>query len=84
MYAATRALACGVANANLAEALVPTQGDVPCIEVITVGDALFPKGMSEIGVIGVAPVMGNSIFDASGQRLQSLPLRIDDRVPRAP
>lgn len=63
---------------------------MPRIEVITVGDArapgdpLFLKGVSEIGVIGVAPVMGNAIFDASGQRLQSLPLRIDDRVPRAP
>jgi xanthine dehydrogenase YagR molybdenum-binding subunit len=84
-------------NANLAEALIATQADVPAIRVITVndarrpGDPLFLKGVSEIGVIGPAPAIANAIFDATGQRLRSLPLRIDDRVnaavattPRAP
>jgi xanthine dehydrogenase YagR molybdenum-binding subunit len=74
-------------NANLAEALIATQADVPPIEVITVNDArrpgppLFLKGVSEIGVIGSAPGIANAIFDATGQRLRSLPLRIDARVP---
>jgi xanthine dehydrogenase YagR molybdenum-binding subunit len=73
-------------NANLAEALISTQADVPRIEVITVndtrapGDPLFLKGVSEIGVIGPAPAIANALFDATGQRLRSLPLRLDDRL----
>ena len=75
-------------NANLAEALVATQADVPpVIEAITVGagpraagDALYLKGVSEIGVIGVAPAIANAIFDATGLRLRDLPLRIDQRL----
>jgi xanthine dehydrogenase YagR molybdenum-binding subunit len=79
-------------NANLAEALVATQADVPpSIEVITVGEGvrapgepLYLKGVSEIGVIGTAPAIANAIFDATGLRLRDLPLRIDGRLAAAP
>ena len=79
-------------NADLAEALVATQADVPpAIEVITVGEGvrapgapLYLKGVSEIGVIGVAPAIANAIFDATGLRLRDLPLRIDARLAAAP
>jgi xanthine dehydrogenase YagR molybdenum-binding subunit len=75
-------------NANLAEALIATQADVPpSIEVITVGEGLrapgqplYLKGVSEIGVIGTAPAIANAIFDATGLRLRDLPLRIDARL----
>jgi xanthine dehydrogenase YagR molybdenum-binding subunit len=79
-------------NANLAEALIATQADIPpVIEAITVGDdrrapneALYLKGVSEIGVIGVAPAIANAIFDATGLRLRELPLRIDQRLAATP
>jgi xanthine dehydrogenase YagR molybdenum-binding subunit len=79
------------ANANLAEALIATQADVPqAIEVITVGDGprapgepLYLKGVSEIGVIGTAPTIANAVFDATGIRLRDLPLRFDRRLAAA-
>lgn len=75
-------------NANLAEAMIATQADVPPdIEVITVGEGprapgapLYLKGVSEIGVIGTAPAIANAIFDATGQRLRGLPLSIAGRL----
>jgi xanthine dehydrogenase YagR molybdenum-binding subunit len=73
-------------NANLAEALIATHADVPTLEIITVKDPnapdhpLYLKGVSEIAVIGPAPAIANAIFDATGQRLRSLPLKIDARL----
>jgi len=70
-------------NANLAEALIPTQADVNKITTITIddhdpGDALGMKGLSEIGVMGPGPAIANAIFDALGVRVRHLPIRIED------
>jgi xanthine dehydrogenase YagR molybdenum-binding subunit len=73
-------------NANLAEALIPTQADIPRIEVAFVPEddrANHPigmKGLAEIGVVGPAPAIANALFDATGQRHRSLPLTIDARI----
>ena len=70
-------------NANLAEALIPTNADVPDVEVILVdeddtrGHALGVKGVGEIGVVGTAGAIANAIFDATGVRLTRLPMRLD-------
>jgi xanthine dehydrogenase YagR molybdenum-binding subunit len=78
-------------NANLAEALVPTNADTPDVEVILIeeddtrGQALGVKGVGEIGVIGTAGAIANAIFNATGARLTSLPMRLNDdaRVTRS-
>jgi len=35
---------------------------------------LASAGSGETPIIGVAPAIGNAIFDATGQRLRSLPM----------
>lgn len=73
-------------NANLAEALVPTQADVPQIDVAflpeddTANHPIGMKGLAEIGVVGPAPAIANALFDATGQRHRNLPLTIDARI----
>ncbi len=71
-------------NADLAEALVATQADVPDIEVLTIeeddrrGHPLGVKGLGEIGVVGVAAAIANAVFHATGKRIRSLPLSPDN------
>jgi len=73
-------------NANLAEALIPTQADIPLIEMAFVPEddrtnhPIGMKGLAEIGVVGPAPAIANALFDATGQRHRSLPLTIDARI----
>jgi len=73
-------------NANLAEALIPTQSDIARIEVTFVPEddrADHPVGMkgpAEIGVVGPAPAIANALFDATRQRHRSLPLTINARI----
>lgn len=68
---------------NLAEALVPTHADIADLEALMLeeddsrGSALGVKGLAEIGNVGTAAAIANAIFHATGQRLTSLPLRID-------
>lgn len=38
------------------------------------------KGLAEIGVVGPVPSIANAFFDATGRRLRSLPLLIEDRL----
>ena len=71
-------------NGNLGEALVPVNADVPDIEAILIeeddtrGHPLGIKGMGEIGIIGVPAAISNAIYHATGKRLLSLPMRIED------
>ena len=70
-------------NDNLAEALVPTNADIRDLEAIIIeeddtrGHPLGVKGLGEIGVAGVAAAVANAIYHATGQRLTSLPMRLD-------
>lgn len=77
-------------NANLAEALVPTQADVRSVEVHVVEEddtrnhPLGMKGLAEIGVVGTAPAIANALADATGVRLSSTPMRVEDLLRAAP
>ncbi len=70
-------------NANFADYAVPVNADVPEIQAISVGipdekaTALGGKGVGEIGVVGVAPAIGNAVFHATGQRIRSLPITLE-------
>lgn len=50
--------------------------ETPRIDVHLVQSAELPGGVGEIGVPPVAPALANAVFDACGQRLRQLPLRL--------
>ncbi|MBF8643745.1 xanthine dehydrogenase family protein molybdopterin-binding subunit [Pseudomonas luteola] len=70
-------------NADLSEALIMTQADVPDIEAIMIeeddrrGHPLGIKGLGEIGVVGVAAAVANAVFHATGKRIRTLPITLD-------
>jgi xanthine dehydrogenase YagR molybdenum-binding subunit len=72
-----------IANANFADYAVPVNADVPDIQVLSVGipdfkaSVLGGKGAGEIGVVGVAPAIGNAVYHATGKRIRSLPITIE-------
>ncbi len=72
-----------IMNANYAEYHVPTNADVPDIEVIFVDEpdsAVNPlgvKGVGEIGIVGVASAIANAIWHATGRRVRDLPITVD-------
>lgn len=54
---------------------VPRFGDMPAVEIVLLDRKdLASAGGSETPIIGIAPAIGNAIFDATGRRLRSLPL----------
>jgi CO/xanthine dehydrogenase Mo-binding subunit len=71
-----------IANATFADYLVPVNGDVPDVDVVFVGgpDRLTPtgtKGVGEVGLTGIAAAIANAVFHATGRRIRSLPITID-------
>jgi isoquinoline 1-oxidoreductase len=54
---------------------VPRFRDVPEIEAVLLDRKDLPSaGAGETPIMGVAPAVGNAIFDATGTRLRSLPM----------
>jgi xanthine dehydrogenase YagR molybdenum-binding subunit len=72
-----------VVNDNLGDYLLPTNADIPDIQVISVGvpdphaSALGGKGVGELGIVGVAPAIANAVFHATGKRIRELPITLD-------
>jgi len=71
-----------IANANLGDYLVPVNADVPDLEVFFVGepDRFNPigvKGVGEVGLVGIAAAIANAVFHATGRRIRSLPITVD-------
>ena len=70
-------------NRDLAEYHVPTNADVPQLEVFAVDehdDHLNPfggKGIGEIGIVGAAAAIANAVYNATGVRVRDLPLTLD-------
>lgn len=75
-----------VVNNNLGDYLVPTNADIPDIQVISVGipdphaSVLGGKGVGEVGIVGVAPAIANAVFHATGKRVRDLPITIEKLV----
>ena len=70
-------------NHNYAEYHVPVNADIHDIEVIFVpehDDVVNPlgaKGLGEIGLAGVAAAVTNAVWHATGKRVRSLPVTVD-------
>jgi 4-hydroxybenzoyl-CoA reductase subunit alpha len=76
-----------IINASLGEYKIPTSLDVPPIEslIIESGEPNGPYGAKEVGEGGIMPVIPailNAIYDASGVRINELPLT-SERIWRA-
>jgi nicotinate dehydrogenase subunit B len=64
-----------ITNGAFSAYRVPKMADVPLIEVILLDRPDLPSaGAGETPMIAVAPAIASAIFDATGQRLRSLPL----------
>lgn len=64
-----------ISNPAFSQYRVPRFSDTPEIEVVLVDRKDLPSaGAGETPIVGIAPAVGNAIFDASGVRLRSLPM----------
>ncbi len=74
-----------IANATLADYLVPVNADVPQMDVVFVGEldpltAIGTKGVGELGLPGIAAAIANVVYHATGRRIRSLPITIDQNL----
>jgi xanthine dehydrogenase YagR molybdenum-binding subunit len=72
-----------ITNANLADYAVAVNADIPEVQTISVGEpdydasVLGGKAVGELGMVGVAPAVGNAVFHATGKRIRTLPITIE-------
>jgi xanthine dehydrogenase YagR molybdenum-binding subunit len=71
-----------IANATFGDYLIPVNGDVPDMDVVFVGapdpaNPLGAKGVGEVGLVGVPAAIANAVYHATGRRIRSLPITID-------
>lgn len=75
-----------VMNADLAEYHVPVNADLPSLEAILVEEhdphvnALGIKGVGEIGITGTAGAVANAVWHATGKRVRSFPIAIENLI----
>ena len=71
---------------DLAEYHVPTNADIPNIEVILIDkrDAIMgpigAKGIGEIPLVGFTAAVANAVFHATGKRIRELPITPDKLI----
>jgi CO/xanthine dehydrogenase Mo-binding subunit len=64
-----------ILNPRLARYRVPRFSDLPVIETVPVDRKDLPSaGAGETPIVGLAPAVGNAIFQATGTRIRSLPM----------
>jgi xanthine dehydrogenase YagR molybdenum-binding subunit len=71
-----------IANATLSDYLVAVNANVPDMDVLFVGEPdrsnpIAVKGIGEIGLVGIAAAIANAVFHATGRRIRSVPITID-------
>jgi xanthine dehydrogenase YagR molybdenum-binding subunit len=70
-------------NRNYSGYLVPTNADIPELDVLFVGgfdeeaSPLGAKGLGELTAVSVAPSIANAVYHATGKRVRDLPITIE-------
>jgi xanthine dehydrogenase YagR molybdenum-binding subunit len=70
-------------NRNYSGYLVPTNADIPELDVLFVGDfdeeasPLGAKGLGELTAVSVAPAIANAVYHATGMRIRDLPVTVE-------
>ena len=65
-----------ITNNRLARYRVPRFTDMPVIESVLLDRKdIASLGAGETPIVGIAPAVGNAIFDATGKRIRSMPLQ---------
>ncbi|HYZ23196.1 MAG TPA: xanthine dehydrogenase family protein molybdopterin-binding subunit [Rhodopila sp.] len=68
---------------NYSGYLVPTNADIPDLDILFVGDfdaeasPLGTKGLGELTAVSVAPAIANAVYHATGRRIRDLPITIE-------
>jgi xanthine dehydrogenase YagR molybdenum-binding subunit len=68
---------------NYSGYLVPTNADIPEVEVLFVGEfdqeasPLGAKGLGELTAVSVAPAIANAVYHATGKRIRDLPITVE-------
>jgi len=71
-----------IATNRLSKYRVPRFADMPKIETVLLDRKDIPSaGAGETPIMAVAPAIGNAIFDATGQRIRSLPMVPGNKLP---
>jgi xanthine dehydrogenase YagR molybdenum-binding subunit len=71
-------------NGNLADYLMVTHADAPEVDVTFLDypdgalNEYGARGVGEIGLVGVAPAITAAVYHATGKRIRSLPVKIED------
>jgi xanthine dehydrogenase YagR molybdenum-binding subunit len=70
-------------NRNYSGYLVPSNADIPELDVLFVGDfdeeasPLGAKGLGELTAVSVAPAIANAVYHATGKRIRDLPVTLE-------
>ena len=70
-------------NRNYSGYLVPTNADIPKLDVLFCGEfdeeasPLGAKGMGELTAVSVAPAIANAVYHATGKRVRDLPITVE-------
>jgi xanthine dehydrogenase YagR molybdenum-binding subunit len=75
-------------NRNYSGYLVPTNADIPDLDVLFIGgfdeeaSPLGAKGLGELAAVSVAPAISNAVFHATGKRVRDLPITMEKLLRR--
>jgi isoquinoline 1-oxidoreductase len=64
-----------ITNADMSGYRVPRFKDAPILETVLLDRKDLPSaGAGETPIVGIAPAVGNAIFQATGKRIRSMPM----------
>jgi xanthine dehydrogenase YagR molybdenum-binding subunit len=70
-------------NRNYSGYLVPSNADIPDLDVLFVGEfdaeasPLGAKGLGELSAVSVAPAIANAVHHATSKRVRDLPITLE-------